>query len=34
MKTWDNTCSGKAECDNEMPLKVPNKTDPGIQNGT
>jgi hypothetical protein len=31
MKTWNNKCSNKAECDNGIPLKVTNKTDPSIK---
>ena len=35
MKTWNNKCSNKAECDNGIPLKITNQTDPSIKkNGT
>jgi hypothetical protein len=32
MKTRNNKCSNKAECDNGIPLKVTNQTDPSIKN--
>ena len=32
MKTRKNKCSNKAECDNGIPLKVTNQTDPSIKN--
>jgi hypothetical protein len=31
MKTWNKKCSNKAECNNGIPLKVTNQTDPGIK---
>ena len=31
MKTWNNKCSNKAECDNGIPLKITNQTDPSIK---
>jgi hypothetical protein len=34
MKTLNNKCSNKAECDNEILLKVTNQTDPSIKTGT
>ena len=31
MKTWNNKYSNKAECDNGIPLKVANQTDPSMK---
>ena len=31
MKTWNKKCSNKAECNNGIPLKVTNQTDPSIK---
>ena len=31
MKTWNNKCSNKEECDNGIPLKVTNQTDPSVK---